>query len=406
MGYHDILLGDLPAFFDKDPAAEPILIVQSVHELRWQVADNVLRLTVGETAHDLVLDTYTIGTLAEFIREQYLCTVILPELSATEHTATVLIDGAGGPAQTILMTGYNSLLWTYLRALARPLDTAAADVTAAIAQLDIRRSYQDWADYWGAHFGVRRATGETDADYAVRIIDEVWRKRNNDLAIEANIQRYTGATVDLFEPWRQMHILSRHRCSSAARLPGAYYAYHVLHPITEQTVDWPAVLAVIEADRPAGTVVWPPLTRRSGQIIDLQIGGVLGQNGQHFSSRLHQRHFRLIGADWLSVNLTLSGQTQSHIPALNYGTQRAGAADPILPDGTLVVARTQTTFEQTVLFDSAAAGWVGHWDATTWNERSAGIAIPVLSQHTSYDGLIFSATLTTSIIPEYEAIPP
>ena len=42
----------------------------------------------------------------------------------------------------------------------------------------------------------------------------------------------------------------------------------------------------------------------------------------------------------------------------------------------------------------------------TFDERSAGIAIPVLSQHTSYDGLIFSATLTTSIIPEYEAIPP
>lgn len=383
MGYHDTLLKNLPSFFDKDPAAEPILIVQSANDLSWRVADGVLRLTVDGTAHDLMLDTHSISSLAEFIRQQYLCTVIIPDISAAERAATVLIDGAGGPAQTILLTGYNSLLWVYLRALAQPLDVAVADVAAAIAQLDIRRSYQDWADYWGSHFGVKRTTAETDADYTTRIIDEVWRKRNNDLAIEANIQRYTGATVDLFEPWRQMHILSRHRCSSAARLPGSYYAYHILHPITEQAVDWAAVLAVIDADRPAGTVVWPPMTRRSGQIIDLQIGGVLGQSLKHFSSRLHQRRFRLIGADWLSVNLTLSGQTQIHIHAINYGAQWTSTVTPIIPDGTVTVMRSQTLFDHITVFGDVNAGWTGEWDATTWEERSAGIAIDVLAQHTT-----------------------
>ena len=179
-----------------------------------------------------------------------------PDLAARH--ATVLLPGEGRYRHG--WVGATDLLWAHLTALGQELTQADAALAALFRQLILPTARESWADYWGSYFGVARLPGESDADYTQRIIDEFYRARNNPVAMIKNVRRYTGYDIELFEPWTRMWTLSRSALSRGDdHLPsGDYYAYHWLHPIARTPVDWAAILPVLEADRPAGTLLIAP----------------------------------------------------------------------------------------------------------------------------------------------------
>jgi len=260
------LLNHLPGFFDHDPLPVLALRLEHAQALRWTVTDAALEVTVGTNpALTFPLRSSTLTTLAQAITAQGV-TVTLNADCAT-WPATRLIPsqglqgqsgspyGAGGYAST-------AILWAHAQALGQALDDAQQALTAALQQLILPTTQEGWLDEWGGWFSVVRRAGETDADYRTRIVDELYRPRSNAVAMIRNVARYTGATIELFEPWTQTFILSQSRLSDVDHLPDAYYSYHVLHPLAETAVDWATIMPILDADRPAGTVILDPSNRQ------------------------------------------------------------------------------------------------------------------------------------------------
>jgi hypothetical protein len=303
------LLNNLPEFFSRDPQADLALRVRHPAGLRWHITcADILTLSpdgLPETVIDL--RAYTLSTLAAYLRtlgfEVPYCN---PSLSARQ--SSVLLPGSGDQDKSNgdHLYGFRSILWAHLKAL----DIALADTDLALAamlrQLILPQAREDWADYWGYHFGMPRLTGETDADYTQRIIDEFYRARNNPVAMKNNVKRYTGADIELFEPWTQMWTLDQSRLSgNDGHFPsGDFYAYHWLQPIARQLgIDWQKILPVLHADRPAGTLLVDPAYWLPPFYVDCG-------SGDHTidSAADHTRTHRvwLMDCGVLDVNLVLS----------------------------------------------------------------------------------------------------
>ena len=111
---------------------------------------------------------------------------------------------------------------------------------------------------------------ETDAAYTGRIIAEVQRSRCSPAAILRNIQRLTGHDLTLWEPWKELHVLSQSPLSGTDHMQGApIYEYHRIQLVARRGIDWTPVLREAEADRPAGTLMLPPATRMPPLTADL-----------------------------------------------------------------------------------------------------------------------------------------
>ena len=260
------LLSHLPGFFDHDP--QPVLALRLEHAqaLRWTVTDATLTVTIGtDPALTWTLRDYTLTTLAQAITTQGVTVTLNPDCAAWPATRLIPsqgVQGQSGPPYSEGGYASTAILWAHTQALGQALDDAQQALTAALQQLILPTTQEGWLDVWGDWFSVARQTGETDADYRARIVDELSRQRSNPVAMIRNVARYTGATIELFEPWTRMFILSQSRLSDVDHLPDAYYNYHVVHPLAETSVDWTAILPVLNADRPAGTVILDPSTWR------------------------------------------------------------------------------------------------------------------------------------------------
>ena len=255
------LLENLPGFFDRDPQADLALRIRHPAGLRWQVdTADILTLSpdgLPETAVDL--RSLTVGELAASLTSSgFEIPYCNPDLAPRQ--ASILIPGSGDQdcSNGDLLYSFRSILWAHLKAIGGELNTANLALAAMLRQLILPQAQESWADYWGYHFGIVRLTGESDADYTQRIIDEFYRARNNPVAMKKNVQRYTSQDVTLFEPWTKMWTLDQATLSGDDHLPSGYYQYHILHPIGGAEVKWPIVLPVLMADRPAGTILWTP----------------------------------------------------------------------------------------------------------------------------------------------------
>jgi hypothetical protein len=258
------LLQNLPGFFDRDPQAELALRVRHPAGLRWQIdcADTLTLSPAGLPETVVSLRPITLSALsAHLLALGFEVPYSNPDLAARQ--ASILLPGSGDQSLSNgdCLYGFRSILWAHLKALDLELGTADLALTAMLRQLILPQAREAWADYWGFHFGMPRLTGETDADYTQRIIDEFYRARNNPVAMKKNVKRYTGATIDLFEPWTQMWTLDQSRLSgNDGHFPsGNFYAYHWLQPIARQLgIDWQKILPVLIADKPAGTLLVDP----------------------------------------------------------------------------------------------------------------------------------------------------
>lgn len=380
MAQFTALLADLPATFDPAADSEPGLSLSHPAGLAWAVsARDALTVGHGQQTRTYDLGAFTLATLADRMAADLGIQTTDPRPDAAAVPARQLCPGTGSaPAdQFTRLPVFGSALWALLKTWAAAMDEAEDGGTAALRQLLLPSSRANWTDFWGRHFGVARIGGEADAEYAQRIIDEVFRARNNPRAMENNVARLTGDSVTLHEPWRNMWTLNRSRLDGSDHLPGEYHRYHILHPIAHGAIDWAAALPIIGEDRPAGTLLWRESYRLAPRVVSLGYDGwrvVITRSG------LWQKRYGIMQNNRLDVDLTLSGRNPTPQPKSVAGHFYPSTVASCAPTWTLAAVQTHNLTRRVTVFDGATPGWSGAWDTKTWSERAAGIAIAVDSR--------------------------
>lgn len=198
----DKLLRFIYSALNRSP--EPFVAFRAQHvsgAFRYRIKDYALTCYVGnEVVLSAHLPDHTVGSLAAAIGSlNGMSIVYKADAEIMGLLACVLLDGEGNQAESNgdCFYAYRSLLWVYLESVNRALCAVGDDIVAMLDQMSIGTADDDWLDYWGDHFGVRRADGEADAAYSNRIIVEVLRPRGNNKAIEAAFAERFGqkATV-------------------------------------------------------------------------------------------------------------------------------------------------------------------------------------------------------------------
>ena len=249
------------AVFDKSPCSVVAFRLRHSDGAAWAIADRVLTVTVGAGAVEAYpLDGVTVEGLAGQLLDDGLYVIGL-SAELRKLSALVLLDGSGGPlvSNGDQVLGYTSLLWVLLSGYAAETTAAKLQIAEALKQMLITQAEGEWLDLWGALYGVPRADGEADADYAPRIPLEAFRRRNNARSIELAIRDATGYDVRIEEPWREIFTLDKSRLSGSHKLcDGVIVNHHLIRPVAIGAVDWSVVLPVIERNRAAGVIVVNP----------------------------------------------------------------------------------------------------------------------------------------------------
>lgn len=264
------------AVFDKSPAQELALRVRHHEGVGWVIADEVLTLTVGDDVRQYDLAQYTFGSLAQRLEQDGF---EVPTLAGHwgGRSALAAVEGRGHQYESNgdHIYAFTSLLWAMMSGYAAEVRLQRRAVVEALRQMVMTQAEGEWLELWGSLYGVVRLPGELDSDYAARIPKEAFRIRVNALAIENAIKEYTGKDVAIEEPWGSMFRLDVSALSGAHRFyDGSNVGYHILRPVSRDSIEWEDVLAVIERNRAAGVVVLPPEVRLSGAV-DASIDGAM-----------------------------------------------------------------------------------------------------------------------------------
>jgi hypothetical protein len=268
----DKLIGLLNSVFDKNPYPFLALRIQYNGDMSWTVADGMLTTSVtGGTGAALSVDLsqYTIGELASYIYLQPGYSIAYADTSSFSLlSALVLIDASNDISLSNgdHLYGYTNLLYSYVDANSNELEQAGEQIGEMLNQMSTTTAADDWLDYLGTYYNVRRQQGELDTSYGPRIIAEVLRPRSNNVAIELAITAYTGQTTtvtDVIEygaafPLYDNSITrnSQYTYDAVARpLYGLFdvqYGYDLLND-ADPTSFATTVTAIIEKLRSAGT---------------------------------------------------------------------------------------------------------------------------------------------------------
>jgi len=199
------LIGFLNRIWDKTP--DQFLALRLNYTLApgmtWEVSDGFLTTTVPTMPGanlSVDLSQYTLAGLAAFLSAQTGYAVSdLYTAGNFSPSALVLVDGAGDPAQSDgdHLYGFSSLTWAYLDAIAAELNTAQQQIVAIPSEMSVATADGEWLDLLGSYYAVPRAVGESDAQYAPRMIAVVLQARSNNIAIGQAITAAIGqpATV-------------------------------------------------------------------------------------------------------------------------------------------------------------------------------------------------------------------
>ncbi len=369
------LLHNLPGFFDRDPEPVLALRVESPQGFQGQVSQGVLTWQDGQqgAVQAISLQGLTLAQLAQRLTAYNGLTVPFLSAEYRDCPAMRLVPDIAYRDGFYVST---SILWAHLQALGQAIGAAESALAAMLRQLVIPQAREEWADAWGFRLGMPRQTGESDADYTQRMIDELYRWRSNPVAMRNNVKRYTGADIELFEPWTRMWTLSQSTLSGGAdHFPsGDYYAYHWLHPVARRPgVNWEQVLPVLQADRPAGTLLIDPAYYPAPIWID---GGYAGRTLDSAAHHVHTQQARAMDCGILDDNLWLS----AHCVTRNYQAGIFGwhtrslvaLASEIAPIG----KRRTFCIGETLLSDAQSlGGFQSHFPGRAWIEVGAPLRL-------------------------------
>lgn len=265
------------AVFDKEPGSELALRIRHPDGASWRVADEVLIVTAGALQRSYQLSQLTIGQLAAALADDGF---EVPTLAAdwAGRSAMVLVEGVGdqGESNGDHLTAFTSILWALLSGYADGVREAEYQVAQALRQMVITQAEGEWLDLWGMLYATPRLPGESDTDYSRRIPREAFRIRVNARAIELAIRDATGSDVRIEEPWKEIFTLDQSTLSGPDRLyNGLTHGYHLIRPVARTSVDWDAVLKVIDRNRAAGVLVVNAVVTRLSWVDASQGRGIM-----------------------------------------------------------------------------------------------------------------------------------
>lgn len=242
-----------------DLAPSPVLALRvnaGATALAWSIEGDTLTLTPdGGTPTTFTLTEHTIGSLATACVAAGF-TVPTTNSDVADLSAVCLLAGTGNSGNSngdhLLATQNLTLL--LLDALGVQVETAGEDLLDALEQMWPLQSDEEWADYWGQHFGVWRRDDETDAVYTQRIFTEIVRPRSNRFALESWLSEELGTKISIFEPWtRVLHASGYAPWQDICRLRDGRYWTHGTIEVSGASRD--AMAPLVERIRAAG--VWP-----------------------------------------------------------------------------------------------------------------------------------------------------
>lgn len=261
------------AVFDKSSiSAAAIRFDDYDGQLNWRISGSVLEVEIDGLSRFYGLEGVAVGQVVERLRLSGINAVVVgSEFSPISGLVLVDEDGAWRTDRDAVY-GFTSLLWVLFYAYAKELGQGRYQVLQALRQMVITQAGDEWLDLWGSLYGVGREFGESDKRFAPRIPQEAFRLRVNAYGIEKAIFEATGWDVRIEEPWKEIFTLDVSVLSGPHRLyDGGRIGYHLIRPVSRETVDWTKVMAVIERNRAAGVLVVEAESRRA-HVVDA--GGV------------------------------------------------------------------------------------------------------------------------------------
>lgn len=234
------LLSYLPATFDKSP--DSFLAFKISHtssNFRWVVFDHVFygfdfsdqlfaisltELTIRSLIEQLLtFDGTGISNVSEDIDNSAL--TLLPTASDVDPSQTQILAQLSRDLREIIddlldlnspspitsgdlplfaqetdsVYAYTSLLCVLIDSVSSELSSAKYEMVAALDQMSTVTADGEWLDEWGGYFGILRTADEPDRNYGVRIIAEVIRPRENNVAITSAIRLAFGQDAEVVD---------------------------------------------------------------------------------------------------------------------------------------------------------------------------------------------------------------
>ena len=121
----------------------------------------------------------------------------------------------------------NTLLNDIITVIQQAIEELYADTDKAIDSLIIQNSESEFLDYWGKWFGLPRYTGESDLQYATRLLAEIKYPKQTIPALKkyiADVLNVSELDITIYEPYTNILILSeRGELSGDERLTDDIY---------------------------------------------------------------------------------------------------------------------------------------------------------------------------------------
>lgn len=155
------------------------------------------------------------------------------------------------------MTDSIELNNTILDTIDAVLHKVEDETIASKSELFIKTAANEWLDYWGSWFGLKRKKGQSDDDYRAALIMHVRHPRTAKPALREAIAHFLESSignVHVYEPWMDIFILDQSKLDSQAAFQSSYYHYGIID-ISISVPFPPEVIDIINWFRPVG-VLW------------------------------------------------------------------------------------------------------------------------------------------------------
>lgn len=159
-----------------------------------------------------------------------------------------------------LRRGYNqdtdrsSANFAFLSAINDILKETETDTINSKIESHLDTASGQYLDEWGSWFGVPRKTGQSDDSYREWIITYTLLKRGTKQAIISAIRMYlnlSGATISVYEPYKNVFTLDKSALDGVDHLPGDYYRWGIIDIYIDRPVP-KSIEKIIRDFKPAG----------------------------------------------------------------------------------------------------------------------------------------------------------
>lgn len=196
------LLNRLHGIFNKDAKKIPVIsVVYGGGSCLITVSNYTLvAVSTGGTVN-IDLSTITLSDLVTALDAEVDYTVTLLNAEYGTKLARGLIENPNQDMALDANLQYpTSLLWAELNTYGYALKETLDDIVLAEKQLYLDKTSGVWLDEWGLdYFGIKRETGETDAIYLARVINETSSLRLNNMALAKLMEGLVGFYVDVLD---------------------------------------------------------------------------------------------------------------------------------------------------------------------------------------------------------------